>query len=523
MLWVSTPYTRRTTPMTQAYAKLFEPATETFKALTKRMTDPEAIRAVFDVVTREVDTMGEELKRQLLQAHASIRDQQEVRVAVTDAEGLTRTRARRWPRTVMTRFGSIVVWRLLYQRDGRDACAPLDAQMGLPSESFTLDVREEVARQAVIGSYDQAVEMLKRCTSAKVAKRQAEELTARAASDFCEFYNTRGREKEDTCALLVLTFDGAGVRTRLESLRPVTRKLAEHKAGEPKRWPAKLAPGKKKSSKRMAQVAAVYSVAPHVRTVNDVCSTLWTPAENDDRPPTTRPRPINKRVWASAEREVPTVIAEAIDEALTRDPAQQRRWIVLIDGHEYQRECVERELKKRGISATIIVDLIHVLGYLWGAANRFHVKDGKEAQSWVIERARALMQGVSPSEVARGIRQSATKRKLSKRQAVDDCADYLINNGKWMSYREALELGFPIATGVIEGACKHLVKNRMDLGGAKWHLVGAEVVLCLRSLLLSGDWKEYWAFHEQQEMKRVHAARYAGEVPNPLPHLNKAA
>ena len=113
--------------------------------------------------------------------------------------------------------------------------------------------------------------------------------------------------------------------------------------------------------------------------------------------------------------------------------------------------------------------------------------------------------------------------QLTKRSGVDDCAKYLVTNGRWMRYDEALAGGLPIATGVIEGACKHLVKNRMDLGGAKWHLLGAEAILCLRSLLLSGDWDEYWAFHEQREMQRVHAARYAGAVPDPLPALGKAA
>lgn len=509
--------------MTAEYAKLFEPARATFKLLTTRMTDPDALGALFDVVTREVDKLGEELKRQLLQGHAQIRELREVRVVVTDADGNKRTRVRRGHRVLMTRFGEIVTGRLLYQLDGQEACAPLEAQMGLPRESFTLDVREQVARLAVAGSYDQTVELVTKGASLQVAKRQAEELTVRAARDFCAFYEDRHREKEDSSALLVLTFDGAGVRMRIESLRPGTRKLAEQNVTEPKRWPARLRPGKKQSSKRMAQVAAVYGVDPHPRTVDDICSTLWTHAGNDARPPSKRPRPVNKRVWASAEREVPTVIAEAVDEALARDPEQRRRWVVLIDGHEYQRECVERELGRRNVSATIIVDLIHVLGYLWGAANQFHAKDGKEAQSWVIDRARALLQGVSPSEVARGIRQSATKRKLEKRQAVDDCADYLIGNGAWMNYREALEHGLPIATGVIEGACKHLVKNRMDLGGAKWHLAGAEVILCLRSLLLSGDWREYWAFHERQEMARVHSARYAGAPPNPLSGLSSAA
>ncbi len=109
------------------------------------------------------------------------------------------------------------------------------------------------------------------------------------------------------------------------------------------------------------------------------------------------------------------------------------------------------------------------------------------------------------------MRRSATCRRLSatQRQAVDTCANYLLKRQKYLRYDEYLARGLPITTGVIDGACRHLIKDRMDLTGARWRLKSAEAVLKLRSLRSSGDFDAYWAFHKQQEFRRNHLSRYA--------------
>ena len=129
---------------------------------------------------------------------------------------------------------------------------------------------------------------------------------------------------------------------------------------------------------------------------------------------------------------------------------------------------------------------------------------------WVQERLLRILRGEA-CLVAAGIRRSATRRKLTpdNRENVDQCADYLLNHASSLHYDECLAAGFPIATGVIEGACRHLVSDRMDLTGARWSLAGAEAVLRLRALRSSGDFDEYWRFHEQCEYERNHASRYA--------------
>ena len=98
----------------------------------------------------------------------------------------------------------------------------------------------------------------------------------------------------------------------------------------------------------------------------------------------------------------------------------------------------------------------------------------------------------------------ATKQELSAeaRKPVDRCVRYLRKNAKHMRYDVYLAAGYPIATGVIEGACRHLVEDRMGITVARWDLYSAEAVLRLRTLSINGDWDAYSAFHERQHALR---------------------
>lgn len=164
---------------------------------------------------------------------------------------------------------------------------------------------------------------------------------------------------------------------------------------------------------------------------------------------------------------------------------------------------------------TIVLDFIHVCEYVWDAAWVFYREGDPAAEAWVRKRLLEILRGRS-SLVAAGLRRSATRRGFSKqeRAPLERCANYLLKNGAYLRYDEYLKAGLPIATGVIEGACRHLVKDRMELTGARWCLSGAEAVLRLRSLRSSRDFDHYWEFHLQQEHERHHRKYYAeGELP----------
>jgi hypothetical protein len=135
----------------------------------------------------------------------------------------------------------------------------------------------------------------------------------------------------------------------------------------------------------------------------------------------------------------------------------------------------------------------------------------------VQEKALGVLNGKA-GIVAAAIRRKATTLALepTKRHNADRCADYLLAKRPYLDYPTALTNGWPIATGVIEGACRHLVKDRMDITGARWGLDGAEAILKLRALISNHDFDQYWTFHLAQEHRRVHASRYAlGVIPTP--------
>ena len=201
------------------------------------------------------------------------------------------------------------------------------------------------------------------------------------------------------------------------------------------------------------------------------------------------------------------------DEATRRDPTHTRPWVALVDGANQRIDRTHAEAASRGVSVHILVDFVHVVEYLWKATWCFHAEGDPAAETWVHAKARDVLAGRARS-VAATIRRTATTRRLTgtARKRADEAARYLTNKAPYLDYPTALAGGWPIATGVIEGACRFLVSDRLDITGARWGLAGAEAVLQLRALRTNGDFNDYWTFHQAQERQRIHAARYADNV-----------
>ena len=523
--------------MTAAYQEAtlpaaFLPAQEAFDEMVAHLQSPSAMGQTHAELEDYLVRDGREVQRLLFQAHVDLRSAAEPRArAVTGSDEIERKSRRRLGRGILSLVGRIQEERRAYQADGADALFPLDASLSLPPELYSYGVRQRVAEEAARGSFEEVVAELRKTTGAPVQKRQVEELAVRAAVDFDTFYAGRPTNDIETAEaarslLLVLTFDGAGVVMLTRDLRPATRKAAEAKESDP-RWPPKrLSKGQKKNRKRMAEVAAVYDIEPFPRKTDDIVHDLR--PVRDATPKKRRPKPLRKRAWASLEKPMQQVVDDAFQDALRRDPDQQRRWVVLVDGNDEQLACVYRAADKAGVEVTVILDVIHVLEYLWKAAHCFHRDGTREAEQWVTKRLRMLLDGVSASNVAAGMTRSATLQDLERREAVDACAAYLRNHRDIMNYADALRDGLPIATGVIEGACRYLIRDRMDKTGARWSLRGAEAVLKLRAICSGGDFDAYWKFHLQAEYARNHVSKYLGgsvpaTLPSPKPmHLRRA-
>jgi hypothetical protein len=481
-----------------AVSEHYADAVTQFERLLEWLTGEPAQSATHGEVEARVQMEGNELLRRLMQGHLDQRGREEpICERVVGADGNPRTQRREGcTRHLETRFGEVVVTRRGYGGRGLESVFPLDAELNLPVDKYSHGLRGVLLEEVVGGSFDEAVAHLARAGGGQMAKRQAEEVSVHLSEDFDAFYAqplAPPQAARDAGQLLVISADGKGIVMHPNSLREATRRAMER---EEHKQHTRLSPGEKKNRKRMATVVSVYEVAPYSRTPEQIL-------DPDQPPEGKRPRPERKRTWARVEADQGTVIEQAFAEAVRRDPDQKMRWVVLTDGQEDLLRQVSAAAKRYKVDVVVVQDFVHVLEYLWKAAYALHPQDAEEREGWVLDRATAVLQGRA-RDVAVGLRRAATRKQLSQseRKAVDKAADYLDNNQQRLQYDRALAHGLPIATGVIEGACRHLVKDRMDITGARWGLQRAEAILKLRSLKVSGDLADYLAFHFKQERIR---------------------
>ena len=494
----------------------FAQSRECFSELEEWLASEDAAGLQHGELEEQLDVRGRELLRRLFQDRLDLTAAREVRRReVTGQDGVRRPRAEKGrTRPLVTKFGQVTVSRIAYRSPGRPNVHPLDAELNLPEEKHSHGLRRLAAIEAARGSIDAAGAAVARTTGVRIGKRQLEELARRAAAHVEAFYLQRVIRPAPADHALVLTFDGKGIVMLPGALRPATAKAAAAAAGK---LATRLSPGEKNGRKRMAELACVYDAVPVPRAPEDIIST---PAQKrrKKKPQAMKPNrkgkprePQARGKWltASVTDDIPAVIAAAFDEAERRDPQHKREWAVLIDGNNTQIETVTAEAASRDITITVVIDFIHVLEYAWKAAWSFFDKGEPAAEEWVADQARKILHGNS-AQVAAGIRRRATTYGYSpaERAGADECARYLDNKKDYLDYATALRNGWPIATGIVEGACRHLIKDRMDITGARWGLEGAEAILKLRAVIATGDFEDYWRFHLRREHERIHHAKY---------------
>ena len=494
----------------------FAASLECFGGIAGWLSSEEAGGLQHAELEEQLGERGRELMRQLFQDRLDLTAaREERRGGVTGPEGAGRPRSERGrQRALATVFGQVTVSRIAYRSPGLPDVHPLDAALNLPQEKHSHGLRKLAAIEAARGSMEAACAAVGRVTGVEMGKRQVEALARRAAADAEAFYAWRLAGPAPDGEALVLTFDGKGIVMRPEALRPATAKAARNAENK---LVTRLSAGEKHGRKRMAEVAGVYDARPVPRAPEDV---ITTPAAKrrekkaqaavpGKKGKPREPQARNKWLSASVTSDIPAVVASAFGEAERRDPARQREWVVLIDGNNAQIEAVAAESAKRGVTVTVVIDFIHVAEYCWKAAWSFFDKGEPAAEEWVAAQLRKILHGKS-AQVAAGIRRRATAYGYAgaERAGADECARYLYSKRDYLGYGTALAKGWPIATGIIEGACRHLIKDRMDITGARWGLEGAEAVLKLRAITANGHFEDYWRFHLRREHERIHHAKY---------------
>src|SRR2546430_2667229 len=238
-------------------------------------------------------------------------------------------------------------------------------------------------------------------------------------------------------------------------MRPDGLRTATAKAAASQKLSTRLSKGEKRNRKRMAEVAAVYDLTPAPRTIADILP------YDQGQQPGPAPRAAGKWLHASVSDDAATVIAAGFAEADRRDPDHQRTWVALVDGNAHQIDRIHIEARARNLTVAVVVDFIHVLEYIWKAAWCFHCEGDPQAEQWVRVQARQILAGRA-GIVAAAIRRKATYHGLDPggRRTAHVAAGYLLAKKPYLAYPTAPAQGWPIATGGIEGGCRHLVKDR---------------------------------------------------------------
>jgi len=455
-----------------------------------------------------LDERGEELKRRVCQGWLDERSHAEEseHARTPSPEGVI---VRSYTRQIECGFGRVALRRLGHEVAGQRANFPLDKRLNLPADLYSHRLRHRVVEEARDRAWDRAVERVDRTTGGHVPKRQAQGLAIKATQDIDEFYKQREAPKPmSASAILSGSADCKGVRVLPNALREGTKKAAAAEKAEAVRGDP-MAPKKLRShDKRMAAVTAVWDQEPEPRQASDIVSELGR-RPKDKKARESMPRPQNKRLSASVQKSVTTAVSEMFDEFDRRDPEHVRKTCVLVDGDENQQTAVLTEGRMRKCPLTIILDIIHAIHYLWLAGSALCHKKGKATEIWLTTHLLMLLSSPVAGVIAAIENAAAEQQKSLKaceRKAINKALGYLRRNAPFLDYPTYLAQGLPIATGIIEGACRHLIQDRLGITGARWGLCGAEAMLRLRALYSSRDWDAYWRFHLEQEALRNYAA-----------------
>lgn len=408
------------------------------------------------------------------------------------------------PRSYVSIFGELRIERYVYaQREGQKVeFVPVDARLALPESKFSYLLQDWDQNFAMEEPFGEVAKRMEKILNLKQHVDSLERMNremAKEAEAFRRSQETPPPNQEG--AIFVQTADGKGVPIRRPADAPPIYEH-QHKTG-PK-------PGRKKS----ATLGAVYSIDPVFRTAEDVVESLF---RDPDRPrrKETRPRPCHKRVTASlnytnAEGEeingraaVFQWISRQMDQ---RNPGGNKPIVFIMDGDEKLWE--ERQVFQENVPMVEVLDLLHVTPRLWGAAHLFHRAKSRAAEKFVRDRVLRILRGELNS-VIRGLRRMCTTHGLrgKKRNDLNRICNYFEKNRHRMRYHQYLAAGYPIASGVIEGACRHVVKDRLERTGMNWVLQGAQAMLDLRCLYLSGQWEQFIDFRITRETQRLYPYR----------------
>jgi hypothetical protein len=394
-------------------------------------------------------------------------------------------------------FGPVWIEQYGYatRRTQKVELKPLAVKLGLPESDYSYVLQRWDGILSVNNSYSEVSKQLDELLGITQSTRSLTGIASSMAKDARQFQAKQKAPLPGTEAeLLVVTSDCKGVPMRRAD-------------GEQKSKKKRLGKGEKNGTKRMACVGGIYTIDRFERSVEDVLDDIRRERRRLDRP-----EPQNKRLRANLTREVNGRELNAKDatfgwlrhEADQRNPHGTKTVVCIMDGETKLWEK-QREMFPEAIG---VLDLFHVMGHLWPCVYRFEAENTPEAARLFEKQLRAILEG-RIGRVIGAFRQMAKKRNLKKNQLLklEEHLGYFENNRDRMKYDEYLEQGYPIGSGVVEGACRNLVKDRMERTGMRWCVDGAQAILDLRAVYLNDDWNAFQHYMIRREQNRLYPDR----------------
>ena len=398
------------------------------------------------------------------------------------------------PRRYFSIFGKLVFGRPYFYQPGVGGASPLDGALSLGDDCYSDLLREIAEYLGVDVTYGKVGELFARILGQPLSTHTVARLVAEDAADVAAYYTQKpAPPPEREGAILVLQADGKGV--------PIVR-------ATPAAAKVRLAKGEKRTKKKEAIVTGLYTLAPYPRSPAEVVASLFhkeTRAKAPE-PGAARPKPQSKQLWATLAGKDPA-LQRLAQQVTTRDGPHIQQRVALTDGCDALQTRVQHYFP----AFTLILDFIHADEYLWEAGTAVFGEQSPLREPWVEKQTLALLAGHTLAVIGE-LRQlaQAPKRRKSQRAALEKAAHYFERNQPYMRYDHYLAQGWPIASGVIEGACRHLVKDRCELSGMRWTLPGAEDLLRLRTVAENGDWEDYHQFRKRQRHARLYLLPFPG-------------
>jgi hypothetical protein len=414
------------------------------------------------------------------------------------------------PRPLRSIFGEHCFHSFVYSQGPKQKIElrPIDARLNLPEGKASYLFEEFSQLFCVEKAFGVGAQQLQAVFQQTVSVHALEHINRTMGAQAEQFLEQLPKPPAKTEGeLLIITADGKGVPlVRAEAQQvPVFEEKLER-------------PG----NRRMATLGCVYTVDSYVRTPEQIVAALF--RDEGVKQPDDRPEPNGKHYrgcFAEPARADQPAIPSAygtfswiVQEAQTRHQAGQPV-IRLMDGQlslwEAADACLDEFIRKlqetKACQVVDILDILHVSSYVWRAAKVFHApKEYREA--FAQDRMLRILQG-DVRGVVTGMRRMASQRALKGKdlKEMNTVCNYLEKNAERMRYHEYLRAGYPIASGVIEGACRHVIKDRMEQGGMRWTLRGAEAMLNVRSVCASTEWETFHRWRQTEGAKRLHRHR----------------